>query len=93
MSGYGELKRASHAYIGRNPCGCVMMICSDLGDKFTGKMVGDAIKNGQTIERVTFEDYQDRICKEPTFFKCPHRQRKQPSFLDQFDGRGGEDAN
>jgi len=67
-------KKPTHVYIGRKPCGCVVMIRSDTGDKSTGAAVGEAIADGLTVDRVEWLTYADKISKEETFFKCNHGQ-------------------
>ncbi len=58
---------ATHVYIARKQCGCVVGAATDCGDKTTADFVRDFIKSGYTIERLTFPEY--RTC--PAFgCKC-----------------------
>lgn len=62
--------KPTHCYVGRDKGGCAVMVISDLGDKWTGKAVGEAIADGLTIERVDWQTYVDVISEEPTFMNC-----------------------
>jgi hypothetical protein len=62
--------KLTHTYVGRDKGGCVVMLISDQGDEWTGQVVGEAIADGLTIERVDWETYVNVISKEPTFMKC-----------------------
>ena len=68
------------SYIGRLPCGCCMSICVDYMDKSTAKDVADFIASGLTVERVSDTDLEERVFKEPTFFKCPHQAKQSKLF-------------
>lgn len=62
--------RPTHCYIGRDKGGCVVTLISDMGNKWTGREVGEAIANGLTIERVDWDTYVNVISNESTFMKC-----------------------
>ena len=47
---------------------------TDYRDRTTGQAVADWIANGLIVNHVTWEEYRDQICKEPTFMECPHGQ-------------------
>ena len=66
-----------HAYIGRKPCGCCVEVVTDNSDAETGKVVGNMIADGLTVERVTWPRYRE-IAREPTFMNCPHGQLPLP---------------
>lgn len=61
-------KKATHSYIGRKSCGCVVAARVDTGDKDTANDVADFIKSGLSIERVTHE-----VACNLLTFDCPHR--------------------
>lgn len=66
----------THAYIGRKPgCHCVDAIVSDRGTAHTGEMVSEyIIQAGLELERIAWEDYSERVSKEPSYMNCPHEQ-------------------
>lgn len=68
-------KEPTHDYVGRRPCGCVMALAADLGDRYTADAVRDMIIHGGTVERVTREELRI-IMDEPTFMSCPHGQMR-----------------
>jgi hypothetical protein len=49
-----KLRRPDFAYIGKKPCGCVVALTLDFGDKPTAQAVKEFIEDGLTIERVKF---------------------------------------
>lgn len=67
--------KPTHAYVGRNQCGCCTAIISDTPDdkEFVAKEVSAVILSGRTIERLTWQVYVDEIAAEPTFMDCPHQ--------------------
>ncbi len=68
------MKNSGYNYIGRMPdCRCCVAVCVDNGDKRTAKNISDFITSGLIVERVSDQDYQEKVCKEPGFFKCPHQ--------------------
>lgn len=74
---YEQIKAATHLYIGRvQPCGCVVALVNDTGDKFTAKAVSEFIADGLAVERISFERYREEIVHEPGFMGCPHGQLK-----------------
>lgn len=52
------LAEATHVYIGRLPCKCMVAVVVDEQSKSTAKDVAAFIRSGYTVERVTFEDYR-----------------------------------
>jgi len=46
---------ASHVYVARRKCGCVVTLIADSGDKFTAKEVARCILNGLAIQREPIE--------------------------------------
>lgn len=66
--------RQNGAYVARLPCGCTMGVSTDYRDRATGQAVAEWIANGLIVNHVTWEEYRDQICKEPTFMECPHGQ-------------------
>jgi hypothetical protein len=61
---------ATHSYIGVKSCGCVVSVVVDFGDKETARWVGNFIKEGLTIERVTHDQVRARFtvceCEKPS---------------------------
>jgi len=57
-------------------------LINDDKDRDTGQTVAGFISEGLAVERVTWDDYTTRVCKEPTFLRCPHGQ------LALFDAQG-----
>lgn len=53
-----EIEKATHVYIGRIKCGCVVAVVIDTMDKETGNDVAEFIASGYAIERMTFEDWK-----------------------------------
>lgn len=60
-------------YVGRLPCGCVIMIHTDNADRGTARMVAEVIEDGGYVERVSDEEYRDKIRHEPGFMHCIHQ--------------------
>lgn len=60
-----------YAYVGVTPCGCRPMCCVDEPQyaKDTAKFVADAIKNGNTVERV-FVPKGETV----NIFRCHHKE-------------------
>lgn len=74
MTYYERAKNATHCYIGVKPCGCVVGIVTDTCDKSTADYVAGFIRDGLTVERVTFEHYREHVKNSPGFMACPHGQ-------------------
>lgn len=66
----------THVYIGRAPCGCVYMLRNDDHDKDTAHDVAEVIKEGGSVERVTWKRYIDVVRNEDTFMACPHQDEQ-----------------
>ena len=66
------MKKPTHVYVGRKPCGCAVMVTYDLGDKETAKEVSNAIKKGLTIDRYSRDVYRNTVSNEPGFMDCRH---------------------
>lgn len=71
--------RPTHVYIFRAPCGCCLALAnvpredeSKAEKKFAARFIAEQIENGLAVEKVTWDDYRERVSKEPTFMKCPH---------------------
>jgi hypothetical protein len=58
MSNLAALMAATHVYVGRKPCGCIVAVVVDTQDKQTGKDVGKFIANGLAVERMTNEAFE-----------------------------------
>ncbi len=60
MDGGGVMRPdgATHCYIGKSKCGCVVAACVDLPmePKWTAEALAEFIADGFTIERVTIDD-------------------------------------
>lgn len=54
MKRHTPIPKPTHDYIGRAPCGCVVILIADIPglEKDTGHDVGQAIAKGITIERI-----------------------------------------
>lgn len=78
-----KLTPATHAYVGRAPCGCVQLLMVDMPDfrKDTAKSVAEAIREGLSIERITIEESR-RLAKEITW-DCQHKASAQQAPLFQ----------
>ena len=61
------------AYIGRKPCGCVMGVVTDLGNRFTAETVASFIKDGLVVNHISWDKYRE-VAREPTFMECSHGQ-------------------
>lgn len=73
-------KRTDYSYIGRLPCGCVVAVTVDYGDKDTATDVAEFIKDGLTVERVTHDYVRENFVTED---HCPHyavKPKQQPLF-------------
>lgn len=66
---------ATHAYLGRKVCGCVVAITVDDTDnrKWTADAVAEFIRDGLTVDRVTIEDGRKAL----NFCQC-ERQAELP---------------
>jgi hypothetical protein len=67
--------KATHAYIGVSPCGCVRAVTADLpGHSIdVGADVAEFIRGGMTIERTTVEEASAVLCfSEHPLGHCPH---------------------
>ena len=55
-----RMKPATHVYIGRGPCGCVLAFAaySYRTREHTGRNVAEMIKDGLIVSSMTFEEYQ-----------------------------------
>lgn len=81
---------ATHAYVGRNKCGCVGTLCVDDPEdaKATARYVAMAVKDGQTLERVALTEIRSKsitlaACKDnPACVRYPRppatRQKAAP---------------
>jgi hypothetical protein len=71
-----KLKNATHAYIGRKACGCVVAVSVDTMDKETGKSVAEFITDGLTIERVQMRtpEYSEIVSN----LGCKCEDKKEP---------------
>ena len=66
--------KSTHSYIGRKPdCGCVVVICADMGDKFTANSVRDMINDGLIVERVSHREAVELLQANG----CPHTPRQR----------------
>lgn len=65
---------ATHAYVGRGKCGHVTVLQVDLGDRETAKAVGQIVRGGGTVERVTLEVARTLA---PEFCKCNRKGPKR----------------
>ena len=65
-------EKPAFVYIARKNCGCCVGLVGDEADKPTAKCVADFIKSGLHVERVSWQDYEQKIRFEPTFFSCSH---------------------
>jgi hypothetical protein len=50
--------KATHVYIGRLECGCVVSVVVDYGNKMTGDHVAESIAEGEMVERVEMEAFR-----------------------------------
>jgi hypothetical protein len=83
--------KPTHVYIGRKSCGCCVAVTVDLQDKYTGKSVGEFISGGLMVERITFDDYRNFVCKESSFMECPHGKEQMVMELTAMkDGGDGQ---
>lgn len=66
---------ATHCYIARKPCGCLVGITVDDPDdpKDTAKFVSQQVRNGCSIERLTIEDGRSALKN----FGCRHRRKRK----------------
>lgn len=64
-----DIPAPSHDYVGRKPCGCVVAIVADLGDKETGQNVAELIKDGLIIDRLPRQEAAHLLMQE-----CPHKK-------------------
>ena len=60
-------------YVGHKHCGCVVGVITDLGDAWTANAVAGFIKDGLTVNRVSWSTYR-QIAEGETFMNCPHGQ-------------------
>ena len=72
------MDKPTHVYVARQSCGCVVGLVSDLRDKFTGQSVSEFIADGCTVDRVTWDDYKNKVSVEPGFMDCQHGQLALP---------------
>jgi len=82
-----EIPIPTHAYIARKECGCCIGVASDIASypRGTAEGVASFIKEGLTVERVTWEVYREQVSKELTFMQCPHKPvqpAKEPELFD-----------
>lgn len=69
---YERVTEATHSYIGRLPCGCVVAAAVDIGGRQTGKAVSNFIAAGLSVERVPHEYVQQHLTA-----KCPHGNQRR----------------
>lgn len=76
------MRLATHLYIGRKACGCVVAVVNDEPDepKWTAKEVANLIKSGLTVERISFEQWRatDHTAIK---FGCVHVSKPQQGDL------------
>lgn len=73
-------KRPDFIYIGRASCGCCLALVNDYGDKSTGKAVAEFIAGGLTVERISWQEYQEKVSLEEGFMNCIHETRQGALF-------------
>lgn len=71
------MDKATHIYIGRAKCGCVVAARSDYGDRSTANDVAQFIRDGYTIERVELASLRNGTV-ELTGCTCRTKPAKQP---------------
>jgi hypothetical protein len=72
-SGPISTRDATHAYAARAECGCVEAITVDTSDARTAKAVGEFIRDGLAVERVTIEYARENFghrCHKVGFCMC-----------------------
>lgn len=72
-------------YIGRKKCGCAVGVVTDLGDARTANAVAGFIKDGLTVNCISWSIYRE-IAEEETFMACPHGQMALPLREDSSTG-------
>jgi hypothetical protein len=62
MTRFDLIAKATHVYVGRKPCGCIVAVVVDEPKypKDTGKDVAAFIRRGYTVERITLEELRGR---------------------------------
>ncbi len=78
-----RIKAAEYEYGAYAPCGCLVGLCIDLGDRETAKSVAEWIKDGCHIERFHRSELDKRL--ESGFgCKCEEKKanREQPSLFE-----------
>lgn len=81
-------KKPTHGYVGRcRECNAVVAITTDEEHRTqaTARYVAEFIQDGLYVERFTWQQYQDEICNEETFFKCPHGKPEKAETLPLFE--------
>lgn len=63
------MRKPTHDYIGRKPCGCVVAVTCDMNDNHTRREVVQWMHQGLAIERVALEYVKEHI---DTWFDCQH---------------------
>ena len=73
------MAEATHAYIGRGKCGCIIAVTTDVPDmrKETAADVAEFVRGGLSVERVTLDDFR----RMPFGCKCPKQPDPQGSLF------------
>ncbi len=53
-----DISKATHAYIGLKPCGCLVAVTLDLQDCGKKGFISECLANGYAVNRVLFEEFQ-----------------------------------
>jgi hypothetical protein len=67
------LKEPEFEYVAFAKCGCIVGVCVDMADAFTGKSVAEWIKKGCTVERKNRQEFFAVLDEKGFGCKCQHK--------------------